>query len=153
MELKNRIYYEGDLDEDVLIFFMKKTNTIDFCSGKTKSNLKIALIELITNAITHLSGVAYGRVLVTKQNDDCYVAVSNIVNPNSLVVLMDNIKRIKSIKDVKKEYNKLLADASFDKLVGLGLLEIFNKSNGNVEITTESALENTLVTIKLKING
>ena len=153
LDIKNSLYYEGDIDESLLVFFMKKINSINYCSSKCKSNLKIVLIELITNAITHFSGLPYGRLLIKKENNDCIIAVSNLVDEKGFKQLIENINHIKTLKNVKQEYNNLLAAASFDKLMGLGLLEIYNKSNGNLEISSVPAHEYKLITIKLKIDG
>ena len=150
-ENKNRIYFEGDLDENVLVFFLKKINDGNYFPNKFKSNLKIILIELITNAITHYHNVAFGKVLVEKKGDHYLISVTNFISQKNLQLLKKNLIYFKSLKEVRSQYNALLKSATLEKSVGLGLLEIFNKAKGNIKLQTQTVSGNKIITIKIKI--
>ncbi len=150
-ENKNRIYFEGDLDENVLVFFLKKISDGNYFSNKFKSNLKIILIELITNAITHYHNLAFGKVLVEKNGDHYLISVTNFISQKNLQLLKKNLIYFKSLKEVKSQYHALLKSATLEKSAGLGLLEIYNRAKGNVQLQTQTVSGNKIITIKIKI--
>jgi hypothetical protein len=144
--------FEGEMDEAVLVFIIKKVSDSKVVSNKLKSSLKLVLIELITNIISHYSSSSYGAISLEKTNDGYLITASNYVNEQNLKTVKDNIDTIKKIKNPKGLYNDLLKSVSFNKSVNLGLIEIYNRCKGNIKLTTSGTGNPSFLTLKIKLD-
>lgn len=146
------VYFEGEVDEAVLVFMIKKISDSKYIPNKLKSSLKFILIELITNMITHYSISSYGVVSVEKQKNDYLITASNFVSEQNLKKINANIEVIKKIKNVKGHYNDQLKSVTFDKSVNLGLIEIYNRCKGNLKLSTKEVGNALFLTFKIKLD-
>lgn len=152
--IKNRyvIHFEGDVDESVLVFMIRKISDNKVLPNKLKSSLKFILIELITNIISHSLSNSYGIISVEKEERGYLVTAGNYVSEQNLKRINLNIDTIKKIKDIKGHYNNQLQSVSYDKSVNLGLIEIYNRCNGKLKITTKEAGKLVFLTFKIKLD-
>lgn len=146
------VYFEGEVDEAVLVFMIKKISDSKYIPNKLKSSLKFILIELITNMITHYSSSSYGVISVEKQKSDYLITASNFVSEQNLKKINANIEVIKKIKNVKGHYNDQLKSVTFDKSVNLGLIEIYNRCKGNLKLSTKEIGNALFLTFKIKLD-
>lgn len=152
IEHKYIIHYEGNVDETTLVFFIRKISDNKKLPNRLKSNLKFVLIELITNMISHSVADAYGTVSVEKDEDGVSIVSSNYSNKQQFEVIQSNLNLIKKVKNVKGHYNDQLKMVSFDKSVNLGLIEIYNRCNGELKVSAKEVANQLLITFKLKVN-
>lgn len=152
--IKNRyvIYFEGEVDESVLVFMIRKISDNTVIPNKLKSSLKFILIELITNIISHSVSNSYGIISVEKEEKGYLVTAGNYVSEQNLKRINSNIDTIKKIKDTKGHYNNQLQSVSYDKSVNLGLIEIYYRCNGKLKITTKEAGKLVFLTFKIKLD-
>lgn len=146
------IYFEGEIDETVLVFMIRKISDNKVLPNKLKSSLKFILIELITNIISHYSTSSYGIISVEKQNDNYVITAANYVSEKNLKKINDNIDIIKKVKSAKEHYADLLKSVSFEKSVNLGLIEIYSRCKGNLKTSTKEIGKNIFLTFKIKLD-
>ena len=153
-EMKNKyiIYYEGEVDESVLVFFIKKISDTKHLTNRAKSNIKFILIELITNIISHYSSSSYGVISVEEDEGQVLITAGNYVSESNLKRIESNVDVVKKIKNVKDHYNEQLKSVSYDKSVNLGLIEIFNRCKGNLKLNSKQVGKNLFVTFKIKLD-
>jgi hypothetical protein len=144
--------FEGEMDEAVLVFIIKKISDSKIIPNKLKSSLKLVLIELITNIISHYSSSSYGIVSLEKASEGYLITASNYVNEQNLNTIKANLDAIKKIKNPKGLYNDLLKSVSFNKSVNLGLIEIYNRCKGNIKLTTSGDGSPSFLTLKIKLD-
>lgn len=153
-DIKNKyiIYYEGEVDEAVLVFFIKKISDTKLLPNRSKSNIKFILIELITNIISHYSSSSYGIISVEENEGQVLISSGNYVSETNLKRIESNLEVVKRIKSVKDHYNEQLKSVSYDKSVNLGLIEIYNRCKGNLKLSSKQIGKNLFITFKIKLN-
>lgn len=146
------IYYEGEVDETVLVFFIKKISDTKLLPSRAKSNIKFILIELITNMISHYSSSSYGVISVEDNEGQIIITSGNYVSETNLKRIESNLDTVKRIKNVKDHYNEQLKSVSYDKSVNLGLIEIYNRCRGNLKLSSKQTGKNLFITFKIKLD-
>lgn len=147
-----KIYFEGDIDELVLVFILKKLSQTQSCPKQIKSSLKIILIEIITNIISHHSFSNHGIISIKGFKGYCLIEAGNFANKENIEVIKANIDEVKKVKNIKDHYKNLLKSVSYEKSVNLGLIEIYNRSKGNLKLETQEILGKSFITFKIKID-
>lgn len=145
-------HFEGSVDEVTLVFIIRKISEEKKLPGKIKSNLKFIFIELITNMISHHVGDSYGVISAEREKDHYLITASNISSEQNFKIINANLDTIKKIKNVKGYYNEQLKSVSYDKSVNLGLIEIYNRCNGNIKVTSKPEGRYLNLTFKIKLN-
>ncbi|MBL7896299.1 MAG: hypothetical protein JNK50_13465 [Bacteroidia bacterium] len=153
-DITNRyiLYYEGEVDETVLVFFIKKISDTRLLPNRAKSNIKFILIELITNIISHYSSSSYGIISLEDNEGQVIITCGNYVSDANLKRIESNLDVVKRIKNVKDHYNEQLKSVSYDKSVNLGLIEIYNRCKGNLKLNSKQTGKNLFVTFKIKLD-
>lgn len=146
------LYYEGEVDETVLVFFIKKISDTKLLPNRAKSNIKFILIELITNIISHYSSSSYGIISLEDNEGQLIITCGNYVSDLNLNRIESNLDVVKRIKNVKDHYNEQLKSVSYDKSVNLGLIEIYNRCKGNLKLSSKQTGKNLFVTFKIKLD-
>ncbi|HRD37214.1 MAG TPA: DUF6272 family protein [Bacteroidia bacterium] len=146
------LHYEGEVDEAVLVFFIKKISDTKLLPNRAKSNIKFILIELITNIISHYSSSSYGVISVEDNEGQVIITCGNYVSDVNLKRIETNLDVVKRIKNVKDHYNEQLKSVSYDKSVNLGLIEIYNRCKGNLKLSSKQTGKNLFVTFKIKLD-
>ncbi len=146
------IYFEGTVDETTLVFFIKKLSENKILPNKLKSSLKFILIELITNMISHNNEDSYGSISIQKENHDYMIITTNFSTEQNFETVKSNINAIKKIKNVKEHYNDQLKNVSFDKSVNLGLIEIYNRCEGDIKVSSKKAGKQLQITFKIQLH-
>jgi len=146
------LHYEGEVDETVLVFFIKKISDTKLLPNRAKSNIKFILIELITNIISHYSSSSYGIISLEDNEGQLIITCGNYVSDSNLNRIESNLEIVKRIKNVKDHYNEQLKSVSYDKSVNLGLIEIYNRCKGNLKLISKQTGKNLFVTFKIKLD-
>lgn len=149
---KYLICFEGTIDETTLVFFIKKISENKTLPNKFKSGLKFILIELITNIISHNNGDSYGSVSIERDKNDYTIITTNFATEQNFETIKSNINVIKKIKNIKNHYNDQLKNVSYDKSVNLGLIEIYNRCDGDMKVTSKKVGKQLQITFKIQLH-
>lgn len=149
---KYLLYFEGNIDEITLVFFIRKVSEAKAIPSKMRSSLKFVLIELITNMISHSAGDAYGTISVQEEKGGYRIITGNFSNASNLKSIQNSIDTIKKIKNVKNFYNEQLKSVTYDKSVNLGLIEIFNRCKGNMKVESRTEEKKLQITFNILLN-
>jgi hypothetical protein len=126
-------YSEGNLDEATIAYFLRHLDNFDVCHT-VKHKMKVVMIELISNIITHARS-SYGSVSIKHTANHFIIKTSNyssFQNINKTIALANDIR---NAENLSAHYLNQLSEVSYEKRVSLGLIEIFRLSNGKINIT------------------
>lgn len=146
------LFFEGNIDEITLVYFIRKISESKEVPAKTRSSLKFILIEMIANMISHSVGDPYGIISVMNENGKYRVITKNYTNESNFKSILSNLEVIKKIKNVKNFYDEQLKSVSYDKSVNLGLIEIYNRCKGKIKIESELEGKKLFVTFNILLN-
>lgn len=146
------IYFEGEITEEVIAGLLKKAATLSI-SAAVRSRLKIVLIELCTNIVTHHSGTAHGEVSVKSVGSVCEVQISSFVSRHDYSIVENLLNEVKQQPDYEAYYyNKLANNQDDNKSARMGLARIYKMCRGKVDLESTLVVSKTRLTIKLKLD-
>lgn len=153
-EIKRKylVYFEGNIDEITLVYFIRKISESKEIPVRMRSSLKFVLIEMITNMISHSVGDSYGIISVQEEKGKYKILTRNYTNETNFKSILSNIDTIKKIKNVKNFYNEQLKSVSYDKSVNLGLIEIYNRCKGNLKVESGNEGKKFLITFNVLLD-
>ncbi len=148
--LEDESYSVGNLDESTIAYFLKHLDTFN-TSKKVKHKLKIVLIELISNILSH-SQNKYGSVFIKRVQNHFIINASNFTATERIIKTIELLNNIKQTKNLRQHYLNLLSEASLENMVSLGLVEIFRLSDGEIKISTSTLDGKSVINFEIKLN-
>lgn len=148
--LEDESYSVGNLDESTIAYFLKHLDT--FNTSKTvKHKLKIVLIELISNILSH-SQNKYGSVFIKRAKNHFIINASNFTAIERIEQTIELLNTIKQTKNLRQHYLNLLSEVSLENMVSLGLVEIYRLSGGEIKISTSTLDGKSVINFEIKLN-
>ena len=149
--VENSIYFEGELSEAEIARLLVKLDQWTDNIFRNKTRIKLAIIELCSNVISHHSGTEYGSVSIIPEDRKCIVEVKSYASSNDLEIIKNVLKEIRASSDLKNHYFKKLEHVG-SRSANLGILRVYRICEGNLVLESEIVASKVLLTFKLIIN-
>lgn len=152
-ETLDKIIFEGEITDSTIADLIKQIDIISSLSKKLKSKLKIVIIELCTNIVSHHSGSAEAFIRIEPGEEACHLEVTNYVNQNDLEIIEKIIQKLQVEKDLDEYYfSRLAANTNSNLSAKLGLIRVYKMCEGNFQIHKELVASKVRLTLKLNMN-
>ena len=150
--VNDTIYFEGEITEEVIAGLLKKVSGLN-TSDTVRSRLKIILIELCTNIISHHSGTPHGEVKVNLTAAGCMMSISSFVNKHDFHIVERLLDEVKQQVNYEEYYfNKLSKNPDENKSARLGLARIYKMCRGRIDLESTLVVSKTKLTINLELD-
>jgi hypothetical protein len=152
-ETLNKIVFEGEVTDSVIADLIKQIEKHTGLSKKLKNKLKIVIIELGTNIVSHHSGTADALVTIEPDTKGCRLEVVNYINQNDLEIIEKIIEKLHVQEDLDDYYfSRLGTNIDTNISAKLGLIRVYKICEGNFQVHKELISSKVKLTLKLSIN-
>lgn len=155
LSIENRVLeidFDGVLSEKVISDLLARVDSLAGCSDKIKKDIKIVIIELGLNIISHGTEQSFGAIYLYRNRKEFFIETSNFTSVANLERVAEVLDKLKSIVDLKAHYFSLLELISSQRSVQLGLLKIYRICDRNMLCSGETIQGNLLLKLKITIN-
>jgi hypothetical protein len=150
-ETIDKIYFEGEMTESAISDLL---GNIDHWSGhasKNEINLKMIVMELCSNIISHHSATPFCKVTIAADKDYLNLQVGNYVNENDVSIIEQTLNNLHKIQNLKEYYFELLNNMKENKSAKLGLIKIYRICERHLSINTELVNSKIFLTFNARI--
>jgi hypothetical protein len=152
-EKKIIVSYSGEADENLLIFLLKKVENSPAVPKKIKKNVCLATLELINNIIEHHSKSAECKYELSQSPLEIILKTENFSRPTSVNFVQRRIDLIRAQKSTEEFYFSLLHNTKPGVSRMLGLVRIFRKCEGKINVGTDKSGKKIVFTLKFTKNA
>lgn len=139
MKKQQLIKYNGMPTDLFLIFIIDQIERSNFIKyKKTKRELSSICIELVNNIITHSKKNAFFELSIDKTADKITIETKNFCSATNYSSALKKLNEIKASNDLPLMIKKSLLKSTTEKSSHLGLIKIFQKTEGNFKINNSA---------------
>lgn len=147
------VHFEGEITEKVIAGLLHQLDAYPNTSRTVINRLKMLVIELCTNIITHHSGTPFGSLDIESVNGSYQLSVSSFLNKNDLDIINVTLAGLRANEDINRHYQELLGNiGQSNQSVKLGLAKVYSISKGQMNIETKTIASKILLTFKLTVH-
>lgn len=152
-ETLHKIFFEGEVTDEVIAKLLREIDCSTGISKKLKGNLKVVVIELCTNIVSHHSGTTHSTVKIHPDETGCGVEVSSFVNLNDFEIIQKIIEQLRAEENIEEYYFKRMANNPDSNLSAqLGLIRVYKICEGQMQLESELVASKYRLIFKLRIN-
>jgi hypothetical protein len=145
--------FKGPVANSTIGYFIDKIERDPSVPEKAKTRFKLVMIELITNILNHFYLDNYCEIDVEREESALVsVTTKNFISEADLEHLRNKIAQLNNAGSVKELYLQALKNTSENHSVNLGIMYVYQKSNGRLSFAMEKKGNNFLLILKTTLN-
>lgn len=151
-EKKEKVLFDGEVTETVLAQLIANVGVLN-TSSAVRNKIKLSLIEMCSNIITHHSGTAHSNIRVDAQPTGATIQVSSYGNANDFSIIKKLLEEVKEQTNFTDYYyNKMAGNTNTNYSSKLGLARVYGLCNGKLSLKNEVVASKVKITFELRIN-